>query len=84
MNTPDIESTVIAFIEKTVPLENPIEIRGTTRFNDLGLDSMDVAQLLFEAEDAFGISFDMEKASDINSIGDIAAYITKYRTAAPA
>ena len=82
MDKPDIESKVIAFIKESVHLENPVEIKGTTSFNDLGLDSMDVAQLLFEAEDAFGISFDMEKAADITCIGDIANYIAKHRVAA--
>jgi acyl carrier protein len=84
MNTSDIESKVITFIKETVHQENPVEINGATRFNELGLDSLDVAQLLFEAEDAFGISFDMEKASDIACIGDIAAYIAKHGAPVPA
>ena len=82
MKKPDIESKVIAFIKESVHQESPVEIKGTTSFNDLGLDSLDVAQLLFEAEDAFGISFDMEKAADITCIGDIASYIAKHRVAA--
>jgi len=84
METADIESKVIAFIKEAVHQENPVEIKGTTSFNDLGLDSLDIAQLLFEAEDAFGISFDLEKATDITCIGDIAAYVAKHqpRTAA--
>jgi acyl carrier protein len=82
MEKPDIESKVIAFIKESVHQESPIEINGKTSFNDLGLDSLDVAQLLFEAEDAFGISFDMEKAADITCIGDIARYIANHRVAA--
>ena len=82
MDKTDIESKVIAFIKEAVHQENPIEITGATTFTDLGLDSMDVAQLLFEAEDAFGISFDMEKAADITCIGDIANYIAEHREAA--
>ena len=84
MDTPNIESKVIAFIKDTVHQENPVEIRATTRFSDLGLDSLDIAQLLFEAEDAFGISFDMEKASNISSVGDIANYIANHHATAPA
>lgn len=84
MDTPDIESKVIAFIKETVHQENPVEIKASTRFSDLGLDSLDTAQLLFEAEDAFGISFDMEKAAGISSVGDIAAYIAKHHAAVPA
>ena len=83
MNSADIESQVIAFIEKTVHQENPIEVKRTTRFEDLGLDSLDVAQLLFEAEDAFAVSFDLQKATDITCIGDIAAYIAKHQASEP-
>ena len=61
MNTADIKLQVFHFINKTVHLENPVEINSSTTFADLSLDSLDVAQLLFEAEDAFGISFDQEK-----------------------
>lgn len=75
MDTPNIESKVITFIKETVHQENPVEIKTSTRFSDLGLDSLDIAQLLFEAEDTFGISFDMEKAANISSVGDIANYI---------
>lgn len=78
MEAADIESKVIAFINEKVPQEHPIEVKPTTRFEELGLDSMDVAQLLFEAEDAFGISFDLEKATNITCIGDIAAYIARH------
>ena len=79
MNNTEIESQVIAFIEKNVEQENPIEVTRATRFEELGLDSLDVAQLLFEAEDEFGISFDLERASDITCIGDIASYIAKHQ-----
>ncbi|MBI3343478.1 MAG: acyl carrier protein [Gammaproteobacteria bacterium] len=82
METADIESKVIAFITEKVHLEKPVEIKATTTFKDLSLDSLDVVQLLFEAEDAFGISFDMEKATDITCIGDIAAYIAKHQARA--
>lgn len=84
MNTSELESRVITFIKGAVHQENPVDIKSTTTFNDLGLDSMDVAQLLFEAEDAFGISFDLEKASDITCIGDIANYIAIHQVPAPA
>jgi len=84
MNYADIEANVIAFIKRRVPLDKPLEITATTGFQEMGLDSLDVAQLLFEAEDAFGVSFDLEKASDITCIGDIAGYIVRTRPRATA
>ena len=84
MDILDIEAKVITFIRDSVQQEYSVELNGTTSFNDLGLDSLDVAQLLFEAEDAFGVSFDMEKAASIASIRDIATYISNYGAPLPA
>jgi len=84
MNYADIEANVIAFIKRRVPLDKSVEITTKTGFQEMGLDSLDVAQLLFEAEDAFGVSFDLEKASDITCIGDIAGYILRNRPRATA
>jgi acyl carrier protein len=46
---------------------------------------MDTIQLLFDAEDAFGMSFDSEEAKGFSSVGDIVSYIEKHQApAAPA
>lgn len=84
MSYADTEAAVIDLIKRRMPVEQPAEITPTTRFQDLGLDSLDVAQLLFEAEDCFHISFDLERASDIACIGDVASYIFRHQAKATA
>lgn len=81
MDLSEIEAKVIAFIQQEVSQEKPIEINAATSFSELGLDSLDTAQLFFDAEDKFGISFDMEKASNITCVGDIVNYIAAHQTA---
>lgn len=39
---------------------------------------MDTIQLLFDAEDTFGVSFDGEEVKGLRSVGDIIDYIGKH------
>ena len=84
MSYADTEAAVIAFIKGHVPPQQPVEISAASRLQDLGLDSLDIAQLLFEAEDAFGVSFDMDRATDITCVGDVASYVLRHRPRATA
>jgi acyl carrier protein len=43
---------------------------------------MDTIQLLFDAEDSFGINFDGEEAKGFTSVGDIVSYIEKHQAQA--
>ena len=62
MDTADIEAKVIPFIATKVENMDASKINRSSKFDELGLDSMDTIQLLFDAEDAFGMSFDSEEA----------------------
>lgn len=44
---------------------------------DLGLDSLDIFQLISEIEDTFGIEFTGEAAEKIKTVGDAVNYIRK-------
>lgn len=83
MNTADIEAKVIQFIAAKVENVDTSTINRSSKFEELGLDSMDTIQLLFDAEDTFGINFDSEEAKAFSSVGDIIAYIEKHQAAAP-
>jgi acyl carrier protein len=83
MDTAEIEAKVIQFIAtKTENLDASI-INRSSKFEDLGLDSMDTIQLLFDAEDAFGINFDSEEAKGFSTVGDIVSYIENHQASAP-
>jgi acyl carrier protein len=47
------------------------EVRLDSRFEDLGMDSLDRITLLFELEQAFDISIPEEKVQGIETVGEI-------------
>lgn len=79
MDTAEIEAKVIQFIATKVENLDPSTINRSSKFEELGLDSMDTIQLLFDAEDAFGINFDSEEAKGFSSVGDIISYIETHQ-----
>lgn len=48
-------------------------------FDDLGVDSLDVVELVMELEDRFGVQFEDEKIEELNSIEDAVQYIDQLR-----
>ena len=51
MDTADIEAKVIQFVATKVENLDASTINRSSKFEELGLDSMDTIQLLFDAED---------------------------------
>jgi acyl carrier protein len=47
--------------------------------NDLGMDSLDMSELLVLAEEAFNISVDIEKAQQVKTLAEMVAGIDQYR-----
>lgn len=43
--------------------------------DDLGIDSLDVVELMMAMEDAFAIAIDDKEMKDLRTIGDIVAYL---------
>ncbi|MGO4936588.1 acyl carrier protein [Fundicoccus sp. Sow4_H7] len=48
-------------------------------FDDLGVDSLDVVELVMELENRFGVQFEDEKIEELNSIEDAVQYIEQLR-----
>lgn len=82
MDTADLEAKIIRFIAEKVEHQDPSKINASSQFDELGLDSMDVIQLLFDAEEAFGVNFEGEEAKGLHSVGDIISYIDKHQVSA--
>ncbi|MCL2373270.1 MAG: acyl carrier protein [Defluviitaleaceae bacterium] len=56
----------------------PDSITEATSFkNDLNADSLDIFQIISELEEVFGMEFDSEDATKINTVGDAAEYVKK-------
>ena len=78
MDTAELEAKVIEFIASKVDNVDASTITIASKFDELGLDSMDTIQLLFDAEDTFGVTFDGEEVKTLRSVGDIIDYISKH------
>lgn len=83
MDRAEIEAKVIQFIATKVENLDVSTINEASKFEELGLDSMDTIQLLFDAEDTFGINFEGEEAKGFTCVGDIISYIEKHQVSAP-
>ncbi len=52
------------------------EINEETRIKeDLGADSIDIVEILMTLEDDYGIVIPDEKAAEIKTVGDVAAFL---------
>ncbi len=66
----NLESKVLEIIaqQKRVPVEN---VTINSSFDELGLDSLDAVNILFELEGAFDINIPDEKARQIKSVREM-------------
>ena len=83
MDRAEIEAKVIQFIATKVENLDVSTINENSKFEELGLDSMDTIQLLFDAEDTFGVNFEGEEAKGFTCVGDIISYIEEHQVSAP-
>ena len=50
-----------------------VTIGESTTMEDLGLSSLQVADIVFELEEDYGVEFDPAKAADAKTLGDLIA-----------
>src|SRR6476646_8367509 len=72
----DIVQQVIAVIARKKKLD-AAQITAESTFEQLGLDSLDAADLLFTFEDTFGIVVPDEVALSMKSVGQVAVEVKK-------
>jgi len=71
-----IEEKVISIIAEQLGRE-PEKINAESDIiNDLGADSIEIAEMLITFEDEFGIDIDESKAQNIVTVGDVIKQIT--------
>ena len=83
MDRAEMKAKVIQFIAQKLRIWISSTISEASKFEELGLDSMDTIQLLFDAEDTFGVNFEGEEAKGFTCVGDIISYIEKHQVSAP-
>jgi len=73
----DIRQKVISLVAERMGVEED-QITDDTHFvNDLQSDSLDMAELVIDLEEAFDISISDEEAQQIETVGQAIAYIEK-------
>ncbi len=64
----DLTKEVIASFTKSAKNK---EISLDSNIKDLGLDSLDIVDLLMDMEDKYGIEFENEEMASIVTVGDV-------------
>lgn len=75
----DVTADVIAIIAKKVPGEKK-EIKSSDNLQELGLESIDALEMIFDLEEKFGIQIPYNAnsaATDFSTVGDVVKAIQK-------
>ena len=73
----DIKEKVIGLVAERMGVE-PDQITEQTHFvNDLQSDSLDMAELVIDLEEAFDLTISDEEAQKIETVGEAIEHITK-------
>jgi acyl carrier protein len=73
-----IETEVIELVRKVA---SQGEVTRSSTWKDLGFDSLDVTELLMQAEERFAIQIPEAEAEGLKTVGDVIAYVQRRRTA---
>ena len=83
MHRADIERRAAAAIAKAVPLERDL-VSSTARFDDLGIDSLDIATIAFALEEEFDIRLpDDFPIGTLESVADAVAVVIRFLGVVP-
>jgi acyl carrier protein len=55
------------------------EVQLSSTWDELGFDSLDVTELLMQAEEQFGIHIEDSDAEKLRTVGDMVAYVERQR-----
>jgi acyl carrier protein len=69
----DVAADVIAIIRKKVPGDKQ-EVKLTDKLTDLGIESIDALEMIFDLEEKFGIQIPYNAnsaATDFGTVGDV-------------
>ena len=75
MDKIEIQEKIVAILAKHTSLDSRSFTPDKDLKLDLGLDSLDVAEIVFELEEAFGIEITDESAERIQKISDTVDFI---------
>jgi acyl carrier protein len=79
MDTPDIAERVLKIIADARGDVPGHEIATSASLVDLGMDSLDVADLVVQLETEFEIHIPYSESDDVNTVQDVIDSVRKYR-----
>ena len=77
----DIQKKVIGIISERLSKEPDKISVNSNVVADLGADSLDIAEIMMDLEDEFGIKLEDDNQDGPKTVGDIIRYITEKVTA---
>jgi acyl carrier protein len=83
----DVTADVIAIIAKKVPEAKRADIGPAANLQELGLESIDALEMIFDLEEKFGIQIPYNAnsaATDFSTVGDVVNAIQKLVDEKPA
>jgi acyl carrier protein len=72
----DITADLLAIMQTHSNSDETVQLSSNI-IQDLGLDSIQVMELVFDIESKFDISISLNQLPEINSVGDLQDHITK-------
>lgn len=75
----DTLQRIINLIVQELKIE-PNDVRVNASFQDLGVDSLDMVQIIMKCEELFGLEIPDDVAEKFHTINDVADYINQHRT----
>ncbi len=75
MTRDEIERKVVEIVAEKLDIKKDQLKPGTRFVDDLGADSLDIAELTMEFEDEFGLDIPEDQDGMIRTVGDAVAYI---------
>jgi len=75
----DTLQKIIDLIVKELKIE-PSEVKVNVSFQDLGVDSLDMVQIIMKCEEQFGLEIPDDIAEKFHTVNDVAEYVNAHRT----
>jgi acyl carrier protein len=75
----DTLQRIINLIVQELKIE-PNDVRVNASFQDMGVDSLDMVQIIMKCEELFGLEIPDDVAEKFHTINDVVEYINQHRT----
>lgn len=73
----DIQNKIIDIIAERLDKDKASITTESNVIADLGADSLDIAEIMMDLEDAFGVKLEEDNAEGPQTVGDIVNFIEK-------